>query len=115
MWRLFDYASISTTEATAKPLSGIERPSTEADHHLESNSAIQQLPPEQPSKETPSVDFSSNIPTQDILQSSDIPPTGTESTLFDPDSFSDLPEEWMMNDWTLFGAPLSAYHSGIDS
>jgi hypothetical protein len=115
MWRLFDYASISTTEATAKPLSGIGRPPAEADRHLESDSASQQPPPEQPSNATPSVDFSSNIPTQDILQSSDIPPTSTESTLFDPDSFSDLPEEWMMNDWTLFGAPLSAYHSGFDS
>lgn len=99
-------------EAAAKR--GVQRLPAEPTQQMASESAGQ-LPPEQSSTATPDDNFSSNAQDNATQQATEVPPTGEESTLFDPDSFSDLPEEWMMNDWTLFGAPLSAYHSVFNS
>lgn len=104
MWSVFDYASISTAEVAPKPLSVIEKAPAEGNPYVASNSGRQQLLAER-NPPGPSADA--------LPQPSDAPPSGTDSTLFDPDAFSDLPEEWILDDWTLFGAPLSAYHSGF--
>jgi hypothetical protein len=110
MWNLFDYASISNGIMNL-PMSGVQKHFSETDQQKEQNCIDPQLSSELSTTATPSDDYEGPMPTQVGLQPPDIPLTGTENTLFDPDSFADLPEEWMMNDWTLFGAPLSAYHS----
>jgi hypothetical protein len=111
MWSLFDYASVSVTETAAKP--SID-PSL-ADTAGNKPGARQQISPERSSTSNSNGEFSKSLSASDLPQPPDAAPSGGDSTLFDPEAFSDLPEEWILDDWTLFGAPLSAYHSGFES
>lgn len=109
MWKLFDYASISTAEVVAKP--SIEYPLSETNQPDILNSVPQSPSPEKSSARSLNEDLpTTHIPADPVPQ-----PAGADSMLFDPEAFSDVPEEWILDDWTLFGAPLSAYHSGFDS
>ena len=113
MWSLFDYASISGAATVARPPAESSLAETAGDNI--SDPSRHPLSSERSSTANLNGDFSESVPTIGILQPTDAPPSGADSTLFDPEAFSDLPEEWILDDWTLFGAPLSAYHSGFES
>ncbi|KAG0648866.1 putative transcriptional regulatory [Hyphodiscus hymeniophilus] len=113
MWSLFDYASISVLGAMSKS-PGISTPGEIARNKIQDPSR-QQISSEQLSAVNLNDDFSKIPPSSEPPHPPDGPSLGAESTLFDPAAFSDLPEEWILDDWTLFGAPLSAYHSGLES
>jgi hypothetical protein len=115
MWNVFDYASISSAEAPAKLFIAVDPTSSEVNNkHDFSKSPYQPFDPEQASRRVSNDEITTEVASNDIAQSGDELPSGTDSTLFDPEAFSDLPEEWILDDWTLFGAPLSAYHDGFD-
>ena len=115
MWSVFDYASISTAAAPDRPFITVDATPQETNNqHVVSKSPQRHNFPEQSSSRASNDDFAKDVPNNDIAQSGDELPSGTDSTLFDPEAFSDLPEEWILDDWTLFGAPLSAYHAGFD-
>jgi hypothetical protein len=112
MWSVFDYASISTAETATKP--SFDRPLAEANQYKIPDSALQQPSSQLLFTGNSGDNFGKSLLANDLSQPSGAPPSGADSTLFDPEAFSDLPEEWILDDWTLFGAPLSAYHSGFD-
>jgi hypothetical protein len=114
MWSLFDYASVSVVDAAAKPSSDFQLAEKARDKILQSSQL--QLSPDQSSTRNSNNDLSKNAPSTDFPQLYDVQTSSAaDSSLFDPESFSDLPEEWILDDWTLFGAPLSAYHSAFES
>jgi hypothetical protein len=115
MWTLFDYASLSGATAADKPSTApLTADATRGRFSVSSRDL--------PSPLTSSTDDSNKKTTKNLqenhlsdrLQESNALPSSTETTVFDPEAFSDLPEEWILDDWTLFGAPLSAYHYGLE-
>ena len=108
MWSLFDYASISVLGAVAK--SSIKSAHAEMAQNKASDSFQQTLSSERSPIGNSNDGLAKSPSSIDFLQPHDGPSSGADSTLFDPEAFSDLPEEWILDDWTLFGAPLSAYH-----
>ena len=113
MWSLFDYASISV-------LGAVPKPSNKAPVVDEARDKVPDLTSQQFGSERAATGWmndgsSKPIPSSEIPQLRDSALSGPDDTLFDPEAFSDLPEEWILDDWTLFGAPLSAYDSAFES